>query len=84
LDLFGNGFTLLRFGGSSADVSDLVGAARAAGVPLAVCDIDETPVAALYERKLVLVRSDGHVAWRADSPPENARSLIDRVRGALG
>ena len=84
MDLFGNGFTFLRFGGSSADVSGVVGAARAAGVPLTVCDIDEAPVAALYERKLVLVRSDGHVAWRSDSPPETPRSLIDRVRGTLG
>ena len=84
LDLFGNGFTLVRFGGGSPDLSDVVAAARAAGLPLTVCDIDEAPVAALYERKLVLVRSDGHVAWRSDAPPENPRSLIDQVRGALG
>ena len=84
LDFFGSGFMLLRFGGSSADVSDMVETARAAGLPLAVCDIDEAPVAALYERKLVLVRPDGHVAWRSDSPPENARSVIDQVRGVLG
>jgi hypothetical protein len=82
LDLFGNGFTLLRFGSRSPDISDLVHAARASGLPLTVCDIDETSVAILYQRKLVLVRPDGHVAWRSDSPPENALSVIDRVRGA--
>lgn len=39
-------------------------------------------VAALYERKLVLVRPDGHVAWRADAPPADPLALADRVRGA--
>ena len=36
----------------------------------------------LYERALVLVRPDGHVAWRADAEPADARALIDCVRGA--
>jgi hypothetical protein len=30
----------------------------------------------------VLVRPDGHVAWRADEPPADARAVIDIVRGA--
>jgi hypothetical protein len=30
----------------------------------------------------VLVRPDGHVAWRADAPPADPRALADRVRGA--
>ena len=44
--------------------------------------IDNPDVAALYERKLVLVRPDGHVAWRADAPPADPLALADRVRGA--
>jgi len=31
----------------------------------------------------VLVRPDGHVAWRGHEPPADAAGLIDRVRGAL-
>jgi hypothetical protein len=38
--------------------------------------------AALYERKLTLIRPDGHVAWRADSAPDDPLELIDLVRGA--
>jgi hypothetical protein len=73
--------TLLRFG-RNIDASSLVAAARARGVPLKVVDIDNRDIAALYERKLVLVRPDGHVAWREDACPDEAFALIDRVRGA--
>jgi hypothetical protein len=47
-----------------------------------VVDLAEPEAARLYERALVLVRPDGHVAWRADAPPANAEGLIDTVRGA--
>ena len=43
--------------------------------------IDEPDVLAAYERRLVLVRPDGHVAWRADTEPADAGALIDVVRG---
>ena len=33
-------------------------------------------------RALVLVRPDGHVAWRGDKVPKDPMSVIDRVRGA--
>ncbi len=80
LDLFGDGFCLLRFD-AAADVTGLMAAARDVALPLTVYDFDEVPVASLYQRKLVLVRPDGHVGWRADSAPQDARSLVDRVRG---
>jgi hypothetical protein len=52
-------------------------------VPLQVARIDEPHVLALYERRLVLVRPDGHVAWRDDRAPGEPTRLIDCVRGAL-
>jgi 2-polyprenyl-6-methoxyphenol hydroxylase-like FAD-dependent oxidoreductase len=79
LDLFGDGFVLLDFGG---DATKLLAAARQRDVPLSVAPIAEPEIAALYERRLVLVRPDGHVAWRGDAPPADALGLIDRVRGA--
>jgi 2-polyprenyl-6-methoxyphenol hydroxylase-like FAD-dependent oxidoreductase len=81
LDLFGRGFTLLRFS-PSADVSNIEAAANKRGMPLQVADVDNTEAADLYQRRLVLVRPDGHVAWRADAAPSDALALIDRVRGA--
>jgi hypothetical protein len=82
LDLFGKGFALLGFGADAADVDRLTTAARARGVPMTFTAIDHAEAAALYQRKLVLVRPDGHVAWRGDRAPDDARAVIDRVRGA--
>jgi 2-polyprenyl-6-methoxyphenol hydroxylase-like FAD-dependent oxidoreductase len=81
LDLFGRGFVLLCFG--APDAGSLVDAAAARAVPLSVVRLDHPAAAALYERRLVLVRPDGHVAWRADDPPtpEAARRIVDIISG---
>jgi len=50
-------------------------------VPLTSIAIDDAKVLAAYERKLVLVRPDGHVAWRANQEPADAGVLIDVIRG---
>jgi 2-polyprenyl-6-methoxyphenol hydroxylase-like FAD-dependent oxidoreductase len=84
LDLFGRGFTLLRLGADAPSGESVRAAAAAAGVPLDVVDLDVPEVTALYRNRLVLVRPDGHVAWRADAEPANARGLIEVVRGAHG
>jgi hypothetical protein len=73
---------LLRFGADAPDPRALSEAAARRGVPLDVVAIEQPDIGALYERKLVLVRPDGHVAWRGDAPPSDALALIDRVRGA--
>jgi len=82
LDLFGGGFVLLKFGKDSLDANKIVEAAAARQVPLTVHDIKDAKIAELYERELVLVRPDGHVAWRGDVCPDDALALIDQVRGA--
>jgi 2-polyprenyl-6-methoxyphenol hydroxylase-like FAD-dependent oxidoreductase len=81
LDLFGRGFVLLRFGATPADVASLVKAAAERQILLTVRDIRNNEAATLYERRLVLVRPDGHVAWRGDEVPTNAAQVIDAVRG---
>jgi hypothetical protein len=82
LDLFGRGFTLLRFD-VAPRVDALVDVGRLRGVPIDVVTLEEPEIAALYVRRLVLVRPDGHVAWRGDALPDDVTDLIDRVRGAL-
>lgn len=80
LDLFGRRFVLLRFG-NEFDVTILRDAFAQRRIPLTVLTLDEPQVAALYERALVLVRPDGHVAWRGDSL-DNPQRIADIVSGA--
>jgi 2-polyprenyl-6-methoxyphenol hydroxylase-like FAD-dependent oxidoreductase len=82
LDLFRGGFVLLRFGADAPDAEGFVTAARCHKLPLEVVTLDEPQAAALYARKLVLVRPDGHVGWRDDEMPRDAGAVLDRVRGA--
>ncbi len=80
LDLFGRGLTLLRFA-EGMDTSGLHAAAAKRGVPLCEVAIENSAVASLYERTLVLVRPDGHVAWRGDALPSDAGRIVDQVIG---
>ncbi|MFY1679631.1 MULTISPECIES: FAD-dependent monooxygenase [unclassified Streptomyces] len=83
LDLFGHGFVLLCF----AEHPGVDGVRRAfadRGVPLTPHRRAGGEVAALYERAFVLVRPDGHVAWRGDAPPHDPVALVDTVRGERG
>jgi 2-polyprenyl-6-methoxyphenol hydroxylase-like FAD-dependent oxidoreductase len=82
LDRYGRGFVLARFGTAAPDGAALAAAAQKRGVPLRTVTVESPEAAELYERKLVLVRPDGHVAWRADREPDDAIAVIDRVRGA--
>ena len=64
-------------------MSGLSEAAAARKVPFRAVEIDNEEARTLYERRLVLVRPDGQVAWRGDALPEDTLALIDTVRGAV-
>ncbi len=80
LDLFGKEFVLLRFD-PRADASPLEIAARRRHLPLRVIDLNHDEARTLYVNRLVLVRPDGFVAWRGDSPPNDSSSIVDVVCG---
>ena len=82
LDLFGRAYVLLNFGADGASAAALVQAAHARRVPLDIVSIPDRHIAGLYERNLVLVRPDGHVAWRADALDRDPVEILDIVRGA--
>jgi len=84
IDLFGEGFVLLRFGTEPPDARPLAEAADARGVPLREVTLSDPDIAGLYETPLVLVRPDGHVAWRGHECPADPAAVVDRVRGAAG
>jgi 2-polyprenyl-6-methoxyphenol hydroxylase-like FAD-dependent oxidoreductase len=80
-DVFGRGYTLLRFDGA-VDVDRLVAAARQRRMPLEVVDAHAAQVPEAYRHKLVLCRDDQHVVWRADAVPPDTQALVDFLRGA--
>jgi 2-polyprenyl-6-methoxyphenol hydroxylase-like FAD-dependent oxidoreductase len=82
LDLFGKGFTLLVLSSTPTDTTAFTTAAKKIGLPLEVIALDEPLVRETYERPVVLVRPDGHVAWRGDAVPSNTAEIIEQVRGA--
>jgi len=81
LDLYGDKFVLLSFDGNNGEVDRLITAAIEKSLPLDVHQVGDVDIANLYERKYVLIRPDGHVAWRNDSVPDNPGKIIDTIRG---
>jgi 2-polyprenyl-6-methoxyphenol hydroxylase-like FAD-dependent oxidoreductase len=80
LDYFGREFVLMRFD-ANVTTDHFAEAARSRGVPLRIVDIDHPEARTIYEAKLVLVRPDGHVAWRGDEQPVDVSYVIDVARG---
>ena len=81
-DHLGIGFTLLRIGADAPDADGFHAAAR--GVPLAVLPVTHPLARGLYGAPLVLVRPDGHVAWRGHRAVDEAEAagILARVTGA--
>ncbi len=81
LDLFGRGFTLLCFD-EDVDTEPFLKAAAERQVPFNVELVINEEIAALYGTRLVLVRPDGHVAWRGDDLPEDMDAVLATIIGA--
>jgi hypothetical protein len=73
-DLLGKQLTLIVLDGS--DVSALERVADHRRIPLTVLRIEDANAASIYQRKLILVRPDQHVAWRGDSLPDDAGGML--------
>jgi hypothetical protein len=83
-DRLGGGYTLLRLGGTRAEVSSLEQALRALGAPLEVLDIPDRAVREIAGFDLLLVRPDLHVAWRANRPEDDAGTIAAIATGRAG
>ncbi len=79
-DRFGTGFTLVDTSGTDAGAVAVKEAVRR-GVPMTHLAVDDPAVRAAWERALVLVRPDQHVAWRGDAAPEDWTAVLDLVTG---
>jgi 2-polyprenyl-6-methoxyphenol hydroxylase-like FAD-dependent oxidoreductase len=82
LDTFGRGFVLLRLGRDAPPAGGFEQAAAERRLPLTVHAFDHPQLLHLYNQPLVLVRPDGHVAWRGGRPPADCGAILDVARGA--
>ncbi|HEX2418083.1 MAG TPA: FAD-dependent monooxygenase, partial [Micromonosporaceae bacterium] len=79
-DQFGTEFTLVDLSGEN--IGELMAKeANEHGIPVAYVPVSDPLVRAVWERDLVLVRPDQHVAWRGGRVPENWTRVLDHVTG---
>jgi 2-polyprenyl-6-methoxyphenol hydroxylase-like FAD-dependent oxidoreductase len=55
--------------------------AHTRGIPMTHLEVRSADVRRVWQRDLVLVRPDQHVAWRGDRPPADWDVLLDHVTG---
>lgn len=78
-DKLGLFFTLVVL--DDTDTAAMEQAATDAGVPVDVLRLGRPDLRGIYERNLILVRPDQHVAWRGDELPGDCRGLLTLVTG---
>jgi len=79
-DSFGPGFTLVDLSERGAGAA-LAREATRRSVPITYLPLDDPAVRGCWERDLVLVRPDHHVAWRDDTAPDDWGSVLAQVSG---
>jgi 2-polyprenyl-6-methoxyphenol hydroxylase-like FAD-dependent oxidoreductase len=81
-DRFGPGFTVLRLGSRPPSADGLLAAFAARKAPVRVLDVPAPVARDLYERDLVIVRPDQHIAWRGNQAPQDPDSIVRHITGS--
>lgn len=79
-DLLGPHFTLVDHSGAGVG-EKLADEAARLDAPLTYLALDDPRSRQVWERNLVLVRPDQHVAWRSDEPPTDFGAVVNLVLG---
>ena len=82
-DRVGDGFTLLKLGGTHADTSALASAFATHSAPFSALDVPDIAARDIYGRDLILLRPDLHVVWRGNAPPADAVALAALATGHI-
>ena len=79
LDLFGRGYVLVT--SQLEKNNDLIEVARQLQIPLRIFHLLQPAAQKIYEKRHVLVRPDGHVAWRGDALPGDVLGWLKTISG---
>ena len=80
-DKIGDGYTLLRLGGTKSDTAGLAKAFAALGAPFTALDVPDAAARDVYGRDLILLRPDMHIMWRGHAAPDNPQRLAAMATG---
>ena len=80
-DSFGPGFTVLRLGPRPPKADAPARRLRQRNVPVRAVDVPSPVARDLYERDIVVVRPDQHVAWRGNADPPDAADVVAQMTG---
>lgn len=80
-DRLGAGFTVLRLGPRPPTAGGLLAAFARRGVPVTTLDVPDMTARDLYERDIVVVRPDQHVAWRGNADPPDSDEIVTTMTG---
>ena len=80
-DRFASSFTLVDFAGDGR-AGPLLEAAAAQDLPVTHTVVTDAGARQVWERDLVLLRPDHHVAWRGNAAGPDPAAVVRRVRGA--
>jgi hypothetical protein len=78
-DKLGTYFSLVVF--DDSDSTAVEAAAEKLGIPLEIVRVPRSDLRNIYQRNLVLVRPDQHIAWRGDVLPSDLEQMLSLVTG---
>ncbi len=76
-----NGYTLVNLGGDPSAGEPFARGFQRLSVPFRTLSVSSPAARKVYERDLLLLRPDMHVAWRGDEVPANAEEIAARASG---
>jgi 2-polyprenyl-6-methoxyphenol hydroxylase-like FAD-dependent oxidoreductase len=80
-DRIGDGYTILKLGGTKANTDALERAFGSRGAPLTVLDLPDRIAREIYGYDLILLRPDMHVVWRGQASSEDAAEIAAVATG---
>ena len=80
-DRFVPSYTLVDFA-DDGSADELLQEAAAQGLPVSHSVVNDAAARQIWERDLVLLRPDHHVAWRGNRTPADPAAVVRHVRGA--